>query len=105
MKKNRLGTDAKGYRSDQPRLVLCRLTGLEFNRRFKDMLIRGVLSDGSGSDEEVHIMLSQADVEVLASFVASCQVRLRQFKGGPSLDVLPASIGGTARDRADLDRT
>ena len=105
MKKNRRETDAKGYQSDEPRLVLCQLTGLEFNLRFKEMLIRGVLSDGSGSDEEVHIMLSQADVEVLASFVAGCQIRLRQFKGGPSLDELPSSIDGTAKDRADWDRT
>ena len=104
MTMNTLRPDEKGYHFDHARLVMCRLAGLEFSPRFKDMLLHGFLADGSGHDEEVHIMLAPADVEVLASFLAGCQVRLREFSGGPIFDGPVGSVDVAATSGTDNDR-
>ena len=105
MTMNTLRREEKGRVFDHARLVLCRIDGFEFSHRFKDMLIHGVLCDGSGSNEEVHIMLAAADVEALVGFVASCQDRSIEVIDASGVVEPAASVGAAAGDRTEVDRT
>jgi hypothetical protein len=105
MTMNTLRREEKGRVFDHARLVLCRIDGFEFSRRFKDLLIHGVLRDGSGWNEEVHIMLAAADVEALVSFLAGCQVRSMEVIDASGVVEPAASVGSAAGDRTEVDRT
>lgn len=105
MTMNPLRREEMGRMFDHARLVLCRIDGLEFSHRFKDMLIHGVLCDGSGCNEEVHIMLAAADVEALVSFLASCQVRSIEVIDSSCVVESAASVVAAAGERSEIGRT
>ncbi|MFY7865450.1 hypothetical protein [Roseateles sp.] len=100
-----LRPDEKGYVFDHSRLVLCKVGSLEFSHRFKDMLVHAVLRDGSGHHEEVHLMFAAADVEALASFLATCRDRSIEIVDPISPDVAPDSVASNAEDEVGPGRT
>jgi hypothetical protein len=100
-----LRPNEKGYVFDHSRLVLCEVGNLEFSHRFKDLLVHGVLRDGSGHNEEVHIMFAAVDVEALSSFLATCRDRSVEIIDPTSLDVAQDSVASNAEDEFGPGRT
>ncbi len=99
-----LRSDEKGRVFDHAQLVLCKVVNLEFSRRFRDLLIHAVLRDGSGRNEEAHLMLAAADVEALESFLAVCRDRSVEITNPTPIDVAPDPVGASAEFEVGPDR-
>lgn len=100
-----LRPDEKGYVFDDTRLFLCKVGNFEFSHRFQDLLIHAVLSDGSGHNEEAHIMFAAADLAALERFLATCRHRSLEIIDPTPLDIAPDPVGSNASDELGPDRT
>lgn len=95
----------KGYVFDDTRLFLCKVGNLEFSHRFQDLLIHAVLCDGSGHNEEAHIMFAAADLAALERFLATCRDRSVEIIDLTPLEVAPDPVGSAAKDEVGPGRT
>jgi hypothetical protein len=100
-----LRPDEKGYVFDDSRLFLCKVGSLEFSHRFQDLLIHAVLLDGSGRNEEAHIMFAAADLAALERFLATCRDQSVEIIDPAPLDATPGPVSSNAGDELGPDRT